>query len=472
MKRLQKISIGIGVSAGALFLGRQLLQRRPARAPAVDKPHVVILGAGFAGLTLARKLAKALPGQLRITLIDRHNYHLFTPLLYEVAAWGLDPYDVAHPVREATGPQAINFQQALVTAIDLDTQQVHLNNGAPAHYDYLAIALGSTTNYFGNESAQQHALAMKWLEEGVAIRNKLIDCLEQASITSPGPERDALLTFIVVGGGATGVETAAALVDLLNRVLLIEFPTIDHTAVRVHLIEAGKKLLGHMGDKMANIALQRLRTLGVEVWLETRAKTIDAETLTTDDGRQIASKLVIWSTGVRAPDVVAALDAPHGKGGSLQVDEYLQLKGRPGVYALGDNAHVEDAQSGEAVPLLAQAAVSEAKSVAENIKRALHGQPQQRYRYHSLGNALSLGRGEGLIENHGIVISGLLGWLGWRAVHLVRITDLRNKLVTLIDWSTGYLTEMNTTRLELTPTDAALQAVQPPQTEVAADDYQ
>lgn len=464
MKRLRNLLVAMGLSSliGTLLLAfwRQLTQRRPAHPPSATGPHLVILGAGFAGLTLARDLAQAKGDAVRITLLDRHNYHLFTPLLYQVAAWGLDPYDIAHQVREITGPDGIHFQRALITGIDLDARQVQLDEGAPIVYDYLAIALGSTTNFFDNQGAKQYALALKWLEEGVAIRHKLIDCLEQASITPQGPERDALLTFVVVGGGATGVETAAALVDLLNQVLQVEYPAVNPHDVHVHLIQADKKLLGHMGDQLARIALQRLHELGVEVWLETRAKQIGDRQLTTDDGRTIPTRTVIWTTGVRAPDVVANLDAPHSKGGSLVVDTYLQVKGRPGVYALGDNAHVTDPQSGEAVPLLAQAAVDEAHAVAKNICRALAGQPQQPYRYHSLGNALALGRAEGIIETKGVVISGLLGWLGWRFIHLARTTGLRNKLVTLIDWATGYLSEMNTTRLELQPTHREREASQ------------
>lgn len=451
MKRIRNFTLTVGLTSAAYYLFRQLTRRRPAQAPPARGSHIVILGAGFAGLTLARDLAKTRREGVRITLIDRHNYHLFTPLLYQVAAWGLDPYDVAHPVREATGPYGIHFQRALITGIDLDAQQVQLDEGGPVDYDYLAIALGSTTNFFGNQGAQEHALAMKWLEEGVAIRDKLIDCLEQASITPRGPDRDALLTFVVVGGGATGVETAAALVDLLNRVLAVEYPGIDRADVHVQLIEAEKKLLGQMDHKLAQIALKRLHELGVEVWLATRAQQIDDKHLVTDDGRTVPTRTIIWATGVRAPDVIANLDAPHGKGGSLLVDEYLQVQGRPGVYALGDNAHVVDAKTGEAVPLLAQAAVDEAHTVARNILCALAGQPQQPYHYHSLGNALALGRAEGIIETNGIVISGLLGWVAWRLVHLARTTGLRNKLATLLDWTTGYLFEMNTTRLELEP---------------------
>lgn len=460
MKRLRNLLLSLGLMGALFYLWRLLARRRPSHEPTAKGPHIVILGAGFAGLTLARELAKAKGDAVRITLIDRHNYHLFTPLLYQVAAWGLDPYDVAHQVREMTGPQGIHFQRALITGVDFDKRQVHLNEGSRVEYDYLAIALGSTTDFFGNEQAQQHALALKWLEEGVAIRDKLIDCLEQASITAKGPERDALLTFVVVGGGATGVETAAALVDLLHRVLQVEYPTVNPKDVHVHLIQADKQLLGQMGNKMAQIALDRLRELGVEVWLGTKAEELDEQQLKTNDGRTILARTVIWTTGVRAPDIVANLDAPHGKGGSLLVDEYLQVKGRPGVYALGDSAHVTDAKTGEAVPLLAQSAVDEAHTVAKNICCALDGQSQQAFRYHSLGNALALGRTEGLIEINGMIISGLLGWFGWRFIHLLRTTGVRNKLVTLIDWITGYLIEMNTTRLELQPTQRGLQDAQ------------
>ncbi len=448
----KKLASGLVLATAGLGLYAMTRSTRTSPDPfaGIKCPRIAILGAGFAGLTAARHLAQRLGVHGRITLVDRHNYHLFTPLLYQAATCGIDPYDAAYPVREFAARHGVAFRRGTVTRIDWDARRVLLDNGA-LEYDYLVVALGTTTNFFGNASAQQHALPMKHLEDGIAIRNHVIDALDQAAITSDPEARQSLLTFVVVGGGATGVETAAALQDLLRQVLQKDYGRLDPSEARVLLIESEHKLLGHMSERMADIALRRLRPMGVEVWLNARAKEVTAGQVTTEDGRTVHARTIVWTTGVRVPEVVAQLDAPHGKGGSLAVDEYLQVRDHPGIYAIGDNSHFEDSQTHQSVPLLAQAALDEGAAVAENLGRAIEGQPQVPFHYHELGNVVALGHRGGAAEIGGVTVDGLAGWLAWRLIHLAKITSFRNKVATTLDWTVGYLYNEDIARLEVEP---------------------
>jgi NADH dehydrogenase len=415
-----------------------------------DGPRVVILGAGFAGLTAARKLGARLGGSVRITLIDRHNYHLFTPMLYQTATLGVDPYNVAYPVRQFTGRHGVRFLRGVVKGVDFEKRTVHLEDG-DVDYDYLVVALGTTTNFFGNSAAQEHAYPLKWLEDGIRIRNHVLDMLEQASTTPAGDERKTLLTFVVVGGGATGVETAAAMASLLHEVLPKDYPALRDEQARVLVIESEGKLLGHMGQRMSSIALDRLRDLGIEIWLNTKAKDVETHKVSTDDGRTVESRTILWTTGVRAPGVVADMQAEHGKGGSLAVDEYLQVCGLTGVYAIGDDSHFEDPKTHKSVPLLAATAVQEGETAAENIALAIEGKPQVPFHYRDLGNVVSLGPYSGVAQFGPVVLSGVPGWLAWRLVHLAKITSFRNQLATALDWTIGYVYDLDTARLEMEP---------------------
>jgi NADH dehydrogenase len=443
---------GLAAAGGAVYLATRGPSQQVQSEPPGSRPKVVILGAGFAGLAAAGRLSEHGDGSCEIVLIDQHNYHLFTPILYQVAACGVVPYDAASPVRDFAAPHGVRFRQGRITGIDFDRQRVQLDDGEE-QYDYLLIALGSTTNFFGNTAAQEHALPVKWLEDGVAIRNHVLDALEQASKSSDTEQRRSLLSFAIVGGGATGVETAGALAGLIRQ-LPRDYPGLDGVQPRIVVVEGESKLLGHMGDKAAEAALHALREMGVEVWLNTRAKDVEPNKLTTEDGRTIAARTILWTAGVRAPDIVAKLDARHAKAGSVAVDGYLQVFGKPNVYAAGDNAHVEGG-AGKPPPLLAAAALQEGHAAAENILHALHGEPQQEFRYRALGEVVSLGRGRGVASFGPVVIDGLAGWLIWRFVHLVRITSFRNKLATALDWSMALGRGRDTARLDMTPTGAA-----------------
>lgn len=451
MSKLSRYLPWLLAGAGGLAAYR-LIRRRGSRSSTLVEgeptgARIVVLGAGFAGLAAARKLA-ARAANAQIRLIDQNNYHLFTPPLFQVATSAIDPYNIAFPVRTFAAAERITFQQGTVEGIDLDARQVRLSDGT-VPYDYLIVALGSTTNFFGDQATKQNAFPLKSLEDAVTLRHHVLGVLERASQTSDPVARRALLSFAMVGGGSTGVETAAALADFLRRVVPSEFPRLDPRELRVVVVQSRGKLLGHMSDRLAAIALAKLRALGVEVWLNTRASVSQPGLLSTQDGRTVSAQTIIWTAGVRASDVTAQLNVAHGHAGSLAVDEFLRLHGHPEVYAAGDNAAISDPRTGHGVPLLAQAAIQEGEAAANNLIRARQHQPLVAFHYRSLGNAVSLGRTEGVVEAGPITIDGVIGGLGWKLAHLVRMADLRNQLGTALDWSLNLIREPDTTRLAL-----------------------
>ncbi len=429
-----------GFAAVRMYRGRNV-------APISSGAQVVILGAGFGGIAAAKRLAQLTGGRAHITVLDRDNYHLFTPMLYQVASCAVVPYDVAVQLRPLLSPRGVRFRKATVAGIDFDGRRVETDTGTIG-YDYLIVALGSTTNFFGNVSARRYAAPMKSLEDGLAIRNHVIDVLEEASRTGNPDERRALLTFAIVGGGATGVETAGAMADVVRHVIAKNYPALDRRECRVVVIEAGPKLLGHMSSDMAGIAAGELKSSGVEVWLNTKAKELAPGRVETEDGRILNARTVIWATGVKAPEVVANLAVAHGHGGSFRVNECLQVPDHPNVFAVGDNASVADAS----IPLLAAVAVQEGRAAAANIVRMLRGQAPAPFRYKNLGSAVSVGHGQGVAELAGRVMGGFSGWLTWRLVHLARIATFRNKAETVLDWTTAFFYDVDTARLEVEPT--------------------
>jgi len=294
-------------------------------------------------------------------------------------------------------------------------------DGGVVTYDHLIIALGSTTNYFGNESAREHTLPLKSLEGGLAVRNHVIDCVERAAQIADKDERKKLLTFVVIGGGASGVETAGALADAVRNLIPRRYPSLNKTDTRVIVIEAGSKLLEHMKHEMVQIALAELKNAGVEVWLDTTAKTVSNGTVQTEEGRSILAATVVWATGIRASDVASQLTSDHGKGGTIAVNEFLQIPRRPQVFAIGDNSAAK--WGNESVPALAAAAMQEGHAAARNIIRILQNRPAQRFQYKNPCSVVSVGHRVGVAEIARRVIGGFAGWLAWPVVHLARITS-------------------------------------------------
>lgn len=434
---------GLGVLAGtALLASRERAPHQVGRGG----PSVVILGAGFAGLTAARTLARELrPDEATITLVDRNNYHLFTPLLFQIATCGVDPWHTAQPVREIVRGSGIVFRQSRVRDIDLAARRVQLDDGTLA-YDYLLIALGSTTSFFHETSAREHALALKTIPEALAIRERILAACERAATLPDGDERRKLLTFVVVGGGATGTELTASLADLLYHVLPPQYPQLDFGQARLMMVESEPRPIPTLTPRLGQAALARLRRQGVEVWLKTKAREIGADSVTLDDGRTIATATPIWATGVRASEVAAKLDTSHGKGGAITVNAYLQLAGHPNVYAAGDNAAVS-LPGDQHAPLLAWAANQAGTAAARNIVRALRDEQPAPFQLHSLGSAVSLGRNHGAAQVGPVAVEGFAGWLAWRAIHLAKISTFRSKLGLALDWSYAYTFHRDTARL-------------------------
>jgi NADH dehydrogenase len=397
-------------------------------------PHVVIVGAGFGGLEAARKLAKA---PVRVTLIDRNNYHLFQPLLYQVAIAGLSPAQIAHPVRAILRRQRnLRFLMGEVTSVDFAAHKVTLDHTALA-YDYLILAAGGRTNFFGLERVEQQGLPLKDIDDAVTIRNHLLSKFEEAN-REPDPEAcRALLTFVIVGGGPTGVETAGALSELIHLVLRKDYPNLDLALVRVILLEASDHLMGNYPRDLQAATLRQLRRKRVEIRLNAALSDYDGRQVKLADGTLIPTRTLIWTAGVRAAGLIHRLDVPRAQAGRVPVEPDLQLPGQPRVYVIGDAAYLED-ERGQPLPMLATVALQQAQAAAHNLQRALRSQPSQPFRYKDPGLLATIGRDAAVAQLWGLTFSGFPAWLIWVGLHIFRIIGFRNRLLVLINWAWDY----------------------------------
>ncbi|MCC7187926.1 MAG: NAD(P)/FAD-dependent oxidoreductase [Anaerolineales bacterium] len=406
-------------------------------------PHVVILGAGFGGLTAAKKLKNA---PVRITMLDRNNYHLFQPLLYQVAIAALAPSQVAFPVRTIFRDQKnLAFQMGEVNEIDLEARYVKLD-GSVIAYDYLILAAGGRMNFFGVESVERNALYIKDIKSAIRTRNHLLAMFERASHEADADKRCAMLTFAIVGGGPTGVEVAGALAELISHVMRKEYPELDVREARVILLEAGNALIASYPDELRKATLRLLQKKNVEVKFNARLTDFNGQKISLADGTDIETNTLIWTAGVQAAEVVESLEAARAGSGRVRTEATLQLPKHPEVYVVGDAAYLENG-NGQALPMLSTVAIQQGNVAADNIRRAIKGEAQHPFHYKDPGLLATIGRNAAVARIWGLSFSGFIAWLIWVGLHIYRIIGVRNRLVVLINWAWDYFFYDNQVRL-------------------------
>jgi len=401
--------------------------------PEQNFPHLLLIGAGFGGLNAARALKNA---PLRITLLDRKNYHLFQPLLYQVATSGLSPGDIAFPARAIFRKQHnLTFRMAEVQHVDLENKRLETSNG-PIPYDYLILAVGSETTYFGLQSVQENGLGLKDIDDAISIRNRVLGMFELAAQEPDAENRHALLTFVVVGGGPTGVESAGALSELIRLVLLKDYPTLNLKDVRILLLEAADRLLSGFPDSLQEYAAETLWDKHVEVRFGASVTGFDGERVELKSAEVIPARTLIWAAGVRAARIVDTLGANQPRQSRVAVAPTLNLPDHPTVFVVGDAAYLE--HNGQPLPMMAQVAIQQGQTAARNILHLMNHQPLETFVYKDPGSLATIGRNAAVARIGNFQFTGILAWLMWLAVHLLWLIGFRNKLVVLINWAWDY----------------------------------
>jgi NADH dehydrogenase len=397
------------------------------------RPRVVIVGAGFGGLSAARALRRA---NVDVLVVDRHNYHLFQPLLYQVASGLLDPSEIAHPVRTILrGHSNTDVRMDAVRAIDLGARVIRCEVDIP--YDHLIVAAGAVTNHFGNAQIAEHTMGLKGLNDALSLRATVLDRFESAAEATDDGERRGLLTFVIAGAGPTGVEYAGALSELFGHLLPKDFPRLDFTPVRVVLVEGHKRILEAFHPRLGAIAAGVLRRRGVELMLGRTVKGADVRGITLDDGTRIEAATVIWTAGVRASPLGEQLTARLDRSSRVPVRATLQLPAHDEVQVIGDMAALE--QDGEQLPMLAPVAIQQGEHAARNVIAMLSGGAAARFRYSDKGIMATVGRNVAVVQIGPIKVAGFVGWLMWLFVHLTYIITFRSKAVVLINWGWNYI---------------------------------
>ena len=407
--------------------------------------RIVVLGTGFGGLYAALYLGRALrrePG-VEIHLAGEHNYFLFMPILHEVATGGLEPRHVALPVRRILRKLPVRFHMAEVLSIDLGDRRVRMSRQT-LDYDYLIIALGSTTNFFGLVGVETSALVLKNMADAVAIYNQIIACFERANGEPDPDRRRQMLAFVVAGAGPTGIELAAEIHDLAHTVLCHDYPRIDPTEVRVVVVEATDRILPGFDDYTAMQAVRQLKCKGIELLLGGPITTAGEAGVQVRGHGFISTHTVIWTAGVAAVLAAAALAVEKDRGGRLLVTPTLELPGHPGVYAIGDNASCPNPHSDRPYPPTAQVALRQAEHVAANVVAALRQEGQKPFTFKPLGGLISLGGHYAVVQFGKLRLSGMMAWLMWRGFYLLRLPGWENKLRVAVDWVLDFFVRQNT----------------------------
>ena len=415
-----------------------------------NQPRVVIIGGGFAGLAVARKLQRS---EMQVLLLDRNNYHLFQPLLYQVATAGLEPDSIAFPLRKIFKRyRNLTFRMAEVTSVAPAENRVITDIG-PIDYDYLVLATGSRTNFFGRSELADKVMTLKSIPEAMELRNLMLENLEHAVLVEDLKEREALMNFVVVGGGPTGVETAGALGELKRHILPRDYPDLDIRLLNVHLLEMEGRLLGGMSEEAGEESLAALKKLGVKVWLDTGLADYDGEIVKLTNGKTMAAQTVIWSAGVEGATLPGFADNLVAKGNRLSVDQFNRVSGFENVFALGDLAAMTSDDLPKGHPLLAPVAIQQGELLGENLVRLRAGKEMQPFNYRDKGALATIGRNRAVADLGRFHFKGIIAWLLWTFIHLMTLVGFRNRMVVFVNWLWNYFTYDRGVRLILKPFD-------------------
>jgi NADH:ubiquinone reductase (H+-translocating) len=419
-----------------------------ANIPEVEKKRIVVIGGGFAGLTLTSKLVKT---NYQSVLIDKHNYHMFQPLLYQVATAGIEPSAISFPFRKVfQSKRNIHIRITEVLRIEPENNRVITKIGR-VNYDFLVIAVGATTNYFGNDSIKEKSFPMKSISEALGLRNTILQNFENILISEDPNEQEGLMNFVVVGGGPTGVEMSGALAEMKCFVLPKDYPEIDFNHMNIYLVEASPKLLKEMSGISSEKAHQYLVKLGVNVWLEAAVSSYDGKIVKLSNGTTIRTDTLIWAAGVKGNMPEGINREAIGRGDRLIVNQTHLVKGYSNIYAIGDIALMTTEKYPNGHPQVAQVAIQQASNLARNFQRLADGLLPEPFIYRDLGSMATIGRNLAVVDLPYIKFQGFFAWLVWMFIHLKSILGVKNKLLTFINWFWSYITYDQSLRLIIKP---------------------
>lgn len=413
-----------------------------------DQSRVVIVGAGFAGIKLARKLCKL---DYQVVLVDENNFHQFQPLFYQVAMSGLEPSSVVFPLRRIFQKQK-NVYIRICKVLSINTEEKALQTSlGRMNYDILVMATGVTTNFFGNSALAQLVIPMKTINEALYLRNVILEDFEKALSTIDYDPRQGLIDIVIVGGGPTGVEVAGALAEMKKYILPKEYRELDISEVDIYLIQSNKRLLPHMKEDSSRKAKQYLEDLGVIVETSVRVSDYDGKHVQLNDGRQIRTDKVIWAAGITGRLFKGFPDTSISKGRRLLVNEYNQVVGCENIYAIGDIANMQSDDLPYGHPQVAPVAIQQASHLAANFKAEFKGKSKTPFKYKDKGSMATIGRNKAVVELPSFIFSGFFAWLVWLVIHLLSIIGAKNKLFVFLNWVSNYITYDHSLRLIIKP---------------------
>lgn len=417
--------------------------------PRTSFPRIVIIGGGFAGIALAKKLSKQ---EVQVVLLDKHNYHTFQPLLYQVSTGGLEPDSIAYPIRKVLKDfPNFHFRLAEVNKIDAQENIVETNIG-DLKFDYLVVASGSKTNYFGNSEIEKHSMSMKTVPQSLNLRSLILENFEEALLTSDLNERNALMNFVIVGGGPTGVELAGALAEIKKGILPKDYPDLDTRLAQINIIQSGNCILKGMSEKASAKAEDFLEKLGVNIWKNVRVTNYNGKTVTTNSDLTFETATVVWAAGVKGA-TIKGLDAEEfvSRGNRLLVNEFNQVKSHENIFAIGDIASLVSEEFPNGLPMMAQPAIQQGEQLGDNILKLIEEKPMQPFKYKDKGSMATIGRNKAVVDLEKFKFQGVFAWYVWMFVHLFFLIGFRNRMVVFVNWVYNYVRFDREARLIIRP---------------------